>query len=111
MSTSDKLVQHAEELKNTTSLQQLLSQTSHCEANFLELPGIIFDYSRQLVTPQTIDLLLNLAKEQRLDEKIYEMATGVKINVTENRPVLHVALRAGATIPQGTSCGLYLPLE
>ncbi len=60
--------------------------------------GIYFDYSKHRITEETLGLLFNLARERGLPEKIEAMFTGVKINTTENRAVLHTALRA----PQGS---------
>jgi glucose-6-phosphate isomerase len=61
--------------------------------------GIYFDYSKNRVTDETIKLLIHLAKECGLQERIAAMFRGDKINITENRAVLHVALRA----PKGLS--------
>jgi glucose-6-phosphate isomerase len=59
-----------------------------------EAAGIYFDYSKHRVTDETIRLLLQLAEEAGLRERIDAMFNGEKINITENRAVLHVALRA-----------------
>ena len=56
--------------------------------------GIFLDYSKNRVTDETLKLLLALAEEAGLRERIDAMFSGQKINVTENRAVLHVALRA-----------------
>jgi len=56
--------------------------------------GLYLDYSKNRVTDETIRLLINLAEECGLPEKIEAMFQGEKINVTENRSVLHIALRA-----------------
>ena len=61
--------------------------------------GIYLDYSKNRVTDETIALLCRLAEASGLRERIDAMFSGAKINVTENRAVLHVALRA----PRGTS--------
>jgi glucose-6-phosphate isomerase len=61
--------------------------------------GLFLDYSKNLITDKTMKLLLQLAKEAGLRSKIDAMFRGEKINVTENRAVLHVALRA----PKGAS--------
>src|ERR1700691_4212964 len=58
-----------------------------------EAEGIYFDYSKHRVTDETLKLLLNLAKERGLRERIDAMFSGKKITSTENRAVLHVALR------------------
>jgi glucose-6-phosphate isomerase len=61
--------------------------------------GIYLDYSKNRVTDQTIKLLAQLATESGLQARIDAMFRGEKINITENRAVLHVALRA----PRGAS--------
>jgi glucose-6-phosphate isomerase len=64
-----------------------------------EAAGLFLDYSKNRITDQTLKLLLRLAEESGLGSRIEAMFRGEKINVTEKRAVLHVALRA----PQGTS--------
>jgi glucose-6-phosphate isomerase len=61
--------------------------------------GIFLDYSKNRINDETLKLLLQLAEESGLGEKIEAMFRGDKINITENRAVLHVALRA----PKGES--------
>ena len=80
----------------------------------LEAAGIFLDYSKNRITDETLGLLLQLAEESGLGTRIDAMFRGEKINVTENRAVLHVALRApkGASIivdgenvvPRSTPC-------
>jgi glucose-6-phosphate isomerase len=65
----------------------------------VETVGLYLDYSKNRITDRTLKLLLQLAGESGLREKIAAMFSGEKINVTENRAVLHVALRA----PKGAS--------
>ena len=65
----------------------------------LEAAGIFLDYSKNRITDETLGLLLQLAGESGLRQRIDAMFRGDKINVTEKRAVLHVALRA----PKGTS--------
>jgi glucose-6-phosphate isomerase len=60
----------------------------------LEAVGLYFDYSKNRVTDETIRLLLEVAEESGLRERIDAMFRGEKINITEKRAVLHVALRA-----------------
>ena len=64
-----------------------------------EALGIFLDYSKNRITDETLGLLLKLAEESGLRARIEAMFSGAKINTTENRSVLHVALRA----PKGTS--------
>jgi glucose-6-phosphate isomerase len=59
----------------------------------IEALGIYFDYSKNRITDETLSLLIQLAEESGLRERIDAMFRGEKINVTENREVLHVALR------------------
>jgi glucose-6-phosphate isomerase len=65
-----------------------------------EAAGLFLDFSKNCITDQTLKLLLQLAGESGLRGKMDAMFSGAKINVTENRAVLHVALRApkGETI-------------
>src|SRR5205807_3808432 len=65
----------------------------------VEAVGLYLDYSKNRITDETLKLLLRLAEESDLRGRIDAMFRGEKINVTENRAVLHVALRA----PKGTS--------
>jgi glucose-6-phosphate isomerase len=60
----------------------------------VEAVGIYFDYSKHRITDETLTLLLQLAEESGLRARIDAMFRGEKINVTERRSVLHVALRA-----------------
>jgi glucose-6-phosphate isomerase len=66
----------------------------------VEAAGLYLDYSKNRITGQTLKLLVQLAKESDLSGRIAAMFSSQKINITENRAVLHVALRApkGATI-------------
>jgi glucose-6-phosphate isomerase len=59
-----------------------------------EFAGIFLDYSKNRITDETLRLLIRLAEASGLHERIEAMFSGERINVTENRPVLHVALRA-----------------
>jgi glucose-6-phosphate isomerase len=64
-----------------------------------EAAGLFLDYSKNRITDETLKLLLQLAEESGLRDRIDAMFRGEKINITENRAVLHVALRA----PKGAS--------
>ena len=64
-----------------------------------EAVGVYLDYSKNRISDETLKLLIELAEQSGLRERIDAMFRGEKINVTENRAVLHVALRA----PKGTS--------
>ena len=62
-----------------------------------EAAGIFLDYSKNRVTAETLQLLLQLAQQSDLRGRIDAMFRGDRINITEHRSVLHVALRARAT--------------
>jgi glucose-6-phosphate isomerase len=59
-----------------------------------EAEGIYFDYSKHRITDETLKLLLQLAEQSGVKGRLEAMFNGEKINITENRAVLHVALRA-----------------
>eukprot|EP00897_Mesotaenium_endlicherianum_P002557 jgi/Mesen1/2329/ME000155S01433 len=84
---------HKEEI-DKHHLRELLSEQPRCESMIKEYDGIVLDYSRQRVTQETVAKLLKLAETAGLKEKIGKMFSGEHINSTENRAVLHVALRA-----------------
>ena len=84
-----------------THLRELFAQNpSRGEQLATSALGIFFDYSKNRVTDKTLKLLLDLARESGMQAHIDAMFRGDKINLTENRAVLHIALRApkGETI-------------
>ncbi|KAK4390689.1 Glucose-6-phosphate isomerase, cytosolic [Sesamum angolense] len=84
---------HVDDIKKT-HLRELMSDTKRCQSMMVEFDGILLDYSRQCATLDTLNKLKNLAEAAHLKEKINRMFNGERINSTENRSVLHVALRA-----------------
>ena len=79
----------------TLQLRDLFAQDpTRGERLKVEAAGIYFDYSKNRITDETVRLLLQLAEESGLRSRIDAMFRGEKINVTEKRAVLHVALRA-----------------
>jgi glucose-6-phosphate isomerase len=78
-----------------THLRKLFADDSKRGERFtVDAVGIYLDYSKNLITEKTIKLLLDLARESKVQERRDAMFRGEKINITENRAVLHVALRA-----------------
>lgn len=77
-----------------THLRDLMTDTDRCNSMMLEFDEIYLDYSRQRATVDTVSKLFTLAEEAHLKQKISSMFNGEHINSTENRSVLHVALRA-----------------
>jgi glucose-6-phosphate isomerase len=76
-------------------LRQLFEGEPHRGARLIaEGAGLYLDYSKHRITEETLGLLIRLAEDRGLSARIEAMFTGKKINVTEERAVLHVALRA-----------------
>ncbi|MDD2367226.1 MAG: glucose-6-phosphate isomerase [Desulfuromonadaceae bacterium] len=92
----NKLTEHYDSLKQKHLLQLFADDPDRADHFSIEATGLRLDYSKQLITGETISLLLELAEESGLPECIEAMFSGEKINLTENRSVLHVALRAPA---------------
>jgi len=81
-------------------LRDLFAEDTHCGERLTAAAcGIYLDYSKNRITNETLRLLLQLADESGLRARIDALFRGDKINITENRAVLHVALR----VPRGTS--------
>jgi glucose-6-phosphate isomerase len=88
------LAAHYATLKNA-HLRQLFADDQKRAARFtVEGGGLILDYSKNRITAETMALLVKLAEERGLDRQREAMFRGDRINVTENRAVLHTALRA-----------------
>lgn len=93
------LQKHYEETKDTT-IAQLFAQDPHRAETFrAEFQDILLDYSKNRIDQKGMELLFDLAREAHLQENAEAMFTGKKINVTENRAVLHVALRNRSNTP------------
>jgi glucose-6-phosphate isomerase len=87
------LTAHATQIGNT-HLRDLLQDEARCAGLRWEVDGVLLDASRQNATRETLDLLVDLARDAGLPRRIKAMANGERINGTENRAVLHMALRA-----------------
>ena len=90
---------HYREIKDVHLRQLFAADPQRGERLAVDDVGIYFDYSKHRITDETLRLLITLAEECRLRDRIEAMFRGDKINVTEDRAVLHVALRA----PRGRS--------
>lgn len=89
-----KLTQHFEEFKNS-SMQELFKSDSTRTENFhIQWNSFLVDYSKNRIDKTTLKLLLELADECKLKEAISSYFNGEIINKTENRAVLHTALRS-----------------
>jgi glucose-6-phosphate isomerase len=90
---------HYEKIRGTCLRDLFADDPERGERMTAEAVGVHLDYSKNIITYETIALLLELAEESGLRSMIDAMFRGDKINITENRSVLHVALRA----PRGSS--------
>ena len=93
------LEKHYQKLKAVHLRQLFADDRERGESLAIEAAGLYLDYSKNRITDETLRLLLQLARESGLRERIDAMFRGAKINTTEHRAVLHVALRA----PRGTA--------
>jgi glucose-6-phosphate isomerase len=86
---------HQQQIKDI-HLRQLFAEDPERGGRLtIEAAGLYLDYSKNRITAETLRLLVNLAAECRLPERIEAMFRGEKINASEKRAVLHIALRAG----------------
>ena len=92
------LVAHHEKVRELHLRRLFADDPGRGERLTAEAVGVFLDYSKNRITDETLSLLRKLAEESGLREKIDAMFRGDKINLTENRAVLHTALRA----PRGT---------
>ena len=93
------LKNHYQKMRRVHLRQLFDKDRERGERMAVEATGIYFDYSKNRITDETLGLLLQLAGEAGLRDRIDAMFRGDKINVSEKRAVLHVALRA----PRGAS--------
>jgi glucose-6-phosphate isomerase len=95
----EQLTRHSEELRETHLSQLFADDASRGERLVAEGAGLYLDYSKHRITDRTLQLLFELAEQAGLQTRIDAMFAGDPINVSENRSVLHVALR----MPEGSS--------
>ncbi len=93
------LTQHGETMKNVHLRTLFADDPQRARLFSLEAGGLFLDYSKNRVTRETLKLLTDLASASGLRKAIDAMFSGSKINVTENRAVLHTALRNRAESP------------
>ncbi len=89
------LKKHYEEEMSRKQMKDLFAANEERFNKFsLELEDILFDYSKNIITEKTLQLLQQLAEECDVKTAIHDMFAGIKINETEGRSVLHTALRS-----------------
>ncbi|MCB8932662.1 MAG: glucose-6-phosphate isomerase [Fimbriimonadaceae bacterium] len=99
LATWKALAAHRQSMTRLSLRTLFANEPYRAEKMSVEVDDLLFDYSKHLVTDETLGLLIALAVETGLREHIDAMFRGDRINTTEDRAVLHVALRA----PRGTS--------
>src|SRR6266571_4300421 len=92
------LERHAATVRERHLRELFAADPARAERMTAEAAGLLLDYSKNRITHQTLDLLLVLANRAGLRDRIEAMFRGERINATEDRAVLHVALRA----PEGS---------
>jgi glucose-6-phosphate isomerase len=90
------LAAHHAEVRGLHLRQLFAEDARRAERMTVEAAGVVLDYSKNRVTDETVRLLVRLAEESGVRARVDAMFRGEKINVTEDRAVLHVALRAPA---------------
>ena len=87
------LQQHKQLFENVQMKDLFFNDAERFNRFSVQIGDLLFDYSKNIITENTLEILLELAMECKLKEAIEAMFTGEKINETENRAVLHTALR------------------
>jgi len=94
------LKKHHDEEMNRKNMKSLFAADEDRFKKFsIQFQDILFDYSKNIINDKTLQLLLQLADDCKLGEAIHNMFSGIKINETENRSVLHTALRNFSDTP------------
>src|SRR5258708_15437662 len=93
------LAAHHEKIRQLHLRQLFADDPRRGERMVAEVAGLYLDYSKNLITDETLRLLIGLADEAGLRAQIDAMFAGEKLNFTERRAVLHIALRA----PRGSA--------
>lgn len=95
----ETLEEHQLEMAYVQMRDLFAQDTKRFEKYSIQFTDLLFDYSKNIITAETMALLLQLANETGLQEMIANMFNGEKINITEDRAVLHVALRNRSNRP------------
>ncbi|MBO7257623.1 MAG: glucose-6-phosphate isomerase, partial [Alphaproteobacteria bacterium] len=93
MTIYTQLQKHAEEIKNIHMRDLFAADSDRFNKFHVTFNDFLLDYSKNNITQETMDLLFQMAKEANLQGATHDMFSGQRINTTENRPVLHTALR------------------
>ncbi|KQT37547.1 glucose-6-phosphate isomerase [Methylophilus sp. Leaf414] len=93
------LNQHQSDIRNVQMRDLFKQNPKRFEEFSLNVDGILLDYSKHRITQQTLSLLFQLARDSKIETWRDRMFSGEKINITENRAVLHTALRNRSNTP------------
>ncbi|HPK87312.1 MAG TPA: glucose-6-phosphate isomerase, partial [Atribacterota bacterium] len=93
------LEEHFQKIKKVHLRQLFMENPRRAEQLSVEDSGIYFDYSKNRVTSETMELLFKLAKQADLTHHIEAMFRGERVNTTEDRAALHIALRTPESSP------------
>lgn len=93
LTSYSKLQAHFKEIQNKTLRELFKEDPQRAEKFSVEFENIFLDFSKNRISSETLELLLSLAEEAGVKSKIEAMFSGEKINKSEDRPVLHIALR------------------
>ena len=88
-----RLEKHAKEMRKVEMRDMFEKDAKRADKYTISLDNMVVDFSKNIINDKTLNYLLGLAKETKLPQKIEQMFSGNKINITENRAVLHIALR------------------
>ena len=95
----NKLSKYATKMRKKTMREMFEKDPRRAQVFSLQLDNMWLDYSKNLIDSKAMLYLLALAKKAKLEDKITQMFKGEKINNTENRAVLHIALRNRSNRP------------
>lgn len=90
----EKLTQHHAQIKHVSLKEMFANDSQRAEKFHIQWQDFLVDYSKNILNQDTVNLLLDLAKQMQLQEAISRYYNGDAINQTENRAVLHTALRS-----------------
>ena len=93
------LAKHYESIKHTHMRELFADDENRFEKYSLQINDLLYDYSKNRIDDETLQLLMQLARDVDLPEWIEKMYNGEAINHTENRAVLHTALRDRDGLP------------
>ena len=95
----DKLCQHQKTIAKTHMRDLFANDSARFDKYSLKFEDLLLDYSKHRITDETLPLLMQMAREAKIENWRDRMFAGEKINITENRAVLHTALRNRSNTP------------